>query len=133
MTGPGYQPVVKPYLGDVLDYYDVVYDRGRMSQKALCPVHDDHIKSCSINLEEEGWYNCLACGSKGDSLNLIMEKEGIGFAAALKFAEGIATDGSHKVSVATESRGEALLGRTRPERRDDHSRGFRPSFRRDGA
>ena len=122
----------KPYLGDVLDHYDVVYNPARMSQKIHCPVHDDSVSSCSINLEEEGWYKCHACGSQGDSLNLIMAKEGVNFAASKRIAEGIAADSSHKVSGTTDSRTDGVLGRTRVQRRDNQARAFRPSFRAAG-
>ena len=44
----------KPDLAAVLDHYGVdYYPTGRASQKVLCPVHEDHIKSCSINLDEQ--------------------------------------------------------------------------------
>ena len=57
----------KPDLAAVLDYYGVDYYPTKHSQKCLCPVHEDHIKSCSINLDEQ-WFVCHACGAKGDSL-----------------------------------------------------------------
>jgi hypothetical protein len=121
----------KPSLVSVLDYYGVVYHPDRISQKIHCPVHEDAVSSCSINLDDEGWWKCFACGKAGDSLTLIMEKEEVDFAAALRFAEKIPGYGGDNVSGTNERRVPGLLGKTRPERRDGKQVRFRPSFNRD--
>jgi DNA primase len=114
----------KPDLAAVLDHYNVVFKPDRSSQKVLCPVHEEHVQSCSINLDE-GWWNCHACNAKGDSWNLIMTKEGIDFAAAIAFAKDLAL-GCGSNSKAPREVG--LFGREHPARRvGDHKR-FRPSF-----
>ena len=79
----------KPDLAACLDHYGVDYDPGKSTQKVLCPVHEEHVKSCSIDLDQQ-FFNCHACQAKGDSWNLIMIKEGVEFAAAVKFAEKLA-------------------------------------------
>ena len=115
----------KPDLAAVLDHYGVVFNPARSSQKCLCPVHEEHVKSCSINLDE-GWFNCHACNAKGDSWNLIMLKEGIGFAAARLYAESISLDCGTNVPQTNEPRTDVLFGRSRPVSRDRKTSGFRP-------
>ena len=39
----------------------------RTMAKVLCPFHDDHHPSLSINIEA-GWYRCHACGAKGGGI-----------------------------------------------------------------
>lgn len=119
--------VQKPDLASVLDHYGVVFDPTRGSQKILCPVHEETVKSCSINLDEQ-WFNCHACGKKGDSFTLIMEKEGVDFATAVTIAKKIPSYGGDHISGSDDSRVPGVLGRTRPERRDGETRGFRPRF-----
>lgn len=118
----------KPDLAAVLDYYGATYKPDRSSQKILCPVHEEHVQSCSINLDE-GWFNCHACGAKGDSWNLIMLKEGIGYAAAVKLAEGIARASGGNIRKAVEPTTEGLFGRSRPVSRDRERKPFRPGLR----
>jgi len=113
----------KPSLASVLDYYCITYHPDRVSQKIHCPVHEDAVSSCSINLDEEEWWKCFACGKAGDSLTLIMEREGCDFVTAVKFAAG------HSMSSGDTNDGRVpgLLGRSRPERRNGRQ-SFRPRF-----
>jgi hypothetical protein len=113
----GTVPTLDLDLSVVLDHYSVDYNPGKRSQKILCPVHEEFVPSCSINLDE-GWFRCHACDAKGDGYNLIMEKERCGFATAVQIAEEIAATGGGKLRKADEPRRAGLLGRTRPGRRD---------------
>ena len=119
----------KPDLGAVLDHYNVVFKPDRSSQKVLCPVHEEHVQSCSVNLDE-GWWNCHACNAKGDSWNLIMLKEGIDFAAAVQYAKSISLACGTNVPQTTDTRTDGLFGRSRPVARDHNKGSFRPSFDR---
>lgn len=114
-------------LSIVLDHYNVDYNPGKRSQKILCPVHEEFVPSCSINLDE-GWFRCHACDAKGDGYNLIMEKERCGFADAVKIAETLGSVGRPKEVGRPREAG--LLGRTRPGRRSD-GRGVRVRIIRD--
>ena len=49
----------------------------------LCPWHDDHTPSLSVN-ETKGVYYCFGCGAKGDVIDLVRNMEGAGFREALK-------------------------------------------------
>ena len=50
----------------------------------LCPFHDDHEASLSINMNE-GHFKCFACGAKGgDVIAYLMLRYGLGFKEACK-------------------------------------------------
>ena len=51
--------------------------------KGLCPFHDDHNPSLSVNLED-GLYNCFACGASGDAISFYMKINNVDFKTALK-------------------------------------------------
>lgn len=51
--------------------------------KAVCPFHDDHNPSMSVN-SEKGVYNCFACGAGGDVIKFIQETRETDFNGALQ-------------------------------------------------
>ncbi len=51
--------------------------------KVLCPFHDDHKPSMGIN-QETGGYNCLACGAKGNFIDLYSHVKGIKYAESIE-------------------------------------------------
>ena len=56
-------------------------------KKALCPFHDDHDPSLSINLEKKN-FQCFACGAKGNILDFVKQIEQSELRpAAIKLAE----------------------------------------------
>ena len=120
----------RPDLAAVLDHYGVTFNPDRVSQKVLCPVHEEYIESCSINLDEQ-WFNCHACGAKGDTWNLIMAKEKCDFVTAVGKAEGI-TRGVHKDARPDRASGvPGLFGRVRPAGHSGKRVPFRPRLGRD--
>lgn len=63
----------------VADYYGLELERSGSDEnqrKALCPFHDDHDPSLSINLEK-GIFQCWVCGAKGNLLDFVMQMEEI--------------------------------------------------------
>lgn len=59
--------------------------RGRSGEySALCPFHDDHNPSLSIN-DEKSVYYCPACGARGDIFGLLMGKKGFDFREAVEY------------------------------------------------
>ena len=76
---------VQPDLTDVLELYGVHVTGLHGNRQILCPVVDESVPSCSVNLDK-GRLNCFGCGFQGDAYTLIMTKEGIDFAGALAFA-----------------------------------------------
>lgn len=82
------QPPEQPSLRAVLEFYDITVGPERREVPILCPIHDESRPSASMN-EDEGLWNCQACGAGGDALTLIQLKEGYtdDFRSALEFAE----------------------------------------------
>lgn len=63
---------------------------GKPDALGLCPFHDDHNPSLSVNIET-GLYNCLSnCGAKGSVFDFYMQRHGVAFLAALKALAAIA-------------------------------------------
>lgn len=56
---------------------------GSLNAMGLCPFHDDHNPSFSVNTET-GLYNCFSCGEKGDIFTFYMKLQGVDFPTALR-------------------------------------------------
>jgi DNA primase len=123
--------IEKPDLSSVLDYYCIDYNPGKNSQKILCPVHEERVPSCSVDLSDNV-YNCHACKSMGDSLTLIQEKERCDFATALSVAKEILANGGRSVSLADGPEDEGLFGRKRSVSRSGRRAPYRPRLYSDG-
>jgi DNA primase len=121
----------KPDLRPILDHYDVVYKENKTRQKILCPVHEERVPSCSIDLDE-GWYHCHACDAGGDGWNLIMEKERCDYRAAVSFAESIAARSGVPVLRAGAGSSSGILGRSRNTSRSGRRAPYRPRLFSDG-
>lgn len=82
----------KPDIERVLEYYagaegrDFILRQAAGTAKIRCPFHDDNRPSAVVNLET-GRFHCFACDApSGDSYDLIMQREGIGFNDAKQWA-----------------------------------------------
>lgn len=69
-------------IADVVGQYVALKKMGR-HQKGLCPFHSEKTPSFLVN-EELNLYKCFGCGAGGDSINFLMEIEGITFLDALE-------------------------------------------------
>lgn len=56
---------------------------GRPEALGLCPFHDDHNASLSVNIES-GLYRCFSCDAKGDVFTFYQKLKGVDFSTALK-------------------------------------------------
>lgn len=56
---------------------------GRTEALGLCPFHDDHNASLSVNIES-GLYRCFSCDAKGDVFTFYQELTGVDFLTALR-------------------------------------------------
>lgn len=102
----------------MLDHYDIPY-RGTSGEQAIkCPCHEDRQASASLNADKEV-FNCHACGASGSVYDMVMLREGVGFAAAKRIVES--------VTGVTDS-GERGDGRTRPP--VPPGTGYRPRYRK---
>jgi len=75
---------------DRADIEDVVSDFVTLKRKgsgrylwACCPFHDEKTPSFSVT-PERGIYKCFGCGKSGDSINFIMEHDGLNYIEAIK-------------------------------------------------
>ena len=53
---------------------------------ARCPFHDDRHPSLRVNIKEGGYW-CPVCSAHGDGIRLLMERDGVSFARALRMLE----------------------------------------------
>ncbi|OGP65589.1 MAG: hypothetical protein A3K22_03530 [Deltaproteobacteria bacterium RBG_16_42_7] len=58
-------------------------ENGKAQALGLCPFHDDHNPSLSVNLTN-GLYNCFACNAKGDVFKFYQDYKKIDFKTALE-------------------------------------------------
>jgi DNA primase len=61
----------------------LISQRGGREYKALCPFHDDHNPSMTVNPERQS-YRCWSCNAGGDVFTFVMEREKVGFRDALE-------------------------------------------------
>ena len=86
---------------DVLrDFYDL--RRDGVNYTCLCPFHEDrHIGSFKISAKYNR-YVCYSCGASGNSVDFLMEHEGMSFPDAIRWLgrkNGIDVEGSEKFTV----------------------------------
>jgi DNA primase len=53
----------------------------------LCPFHEDHNPSLSVD-REKGLYNCFGCGESGDVFDLVEKMKGLNFVEAKDYLKG---------------------------------------------
>src|SRR3989338_5950104 len=58
-------------------------ENGKSEVKVLCPFHDDHNPSLSLNLTS-GLYRCFACDNNGDVFTFYQNLKNVDFKTALK-------------------------------------------------
>ena len=58
-------------------------ENGKVQAIGLCPFHDDHHPSLSVNLDN-GYFNCFACKEKGDIFTFYQKIKGVDFKTAFK-------------------------------------------------
>jgi DNA primase len=51
--------------------------------RGLCPFHEDHNPSLSINAEKQRWF-CAPCSKGGDVFAFVMGRDGLGFVDAVR-------------------------------------------------
>lgn len=108
----------KHSIQPVLEHYGAINLRETWGwQKMKCVVHEDSTASASVNVTENA-FACHACGVKGDTYKIIMEKEGVGYREAIAIAEGITGEshsniqGKHSSSRRVPSK-EGIISRRR--------------------
>jgi DNA primase len=79
--------------------------------KALCPFHDDHNPSFTVDLKRQR-YRCWSCGKSGDVIFFIQEHERIGFPEALELL-------ARRAGITLEKRADSPQKRQRALMLDD--------------
>lgn len=67
---------------DVIGSYITLEKKGK-NYFGLCPFHDDHSPSMSVN-EEKRIYTCFVCGKTGNIFNFVQDYENVSFIEAVK-------------------------------------------------
>lgn len=57
-------------LAKVLWYYNLIPSASSLSQKIVCPFHEDVNPSMIVNLEEGSWF-CFGCNLAGDAIKFV--------------------------------------------------------------
>ena len=60
----------------VLSYYGIKHAPNKTQNQILCPFHDDHKASCSVNDDIKG-FRCWSCGVSGNALKFICLMENL--------------------------------------------------------
>lgn len=71
-----------PQIEEVIGRYVQLTRKGK-SLLGLCPFHEDHHPSLSVNPEKQ-YFTCFACGEKGDVIHFLQKIEGVSFGEAMK-------------------------------------------------
>jgi len=97
-------------IADIVRFYGGEVKEGR-NVSVRCCIHDDSRRSAVIDTYGN-LYFCHTCGKGGTAVDIIMEKEGIGFKDAVERADEILAGGGNAVRRESKRRGRALPRRT---------------------
>lgn len=75
-----------PQIEEVIGRYVQLTRKGK-SLLGLCPFHEDHHPSLSVNPEKQ-YFTCFACGEKGDVIHFLQKIEGVSFGEAVRKLTG---------------------------------------------
>ena len=95
LYGSRKQHFQRELLPEPLDFYarhlQTLKGNGKWA-KAICPFHEDHNPSMSINVET-GAYRCFACGARGGGvIDFYMQLNDVDFKTAAKALEAWGAD-----------------------------------------
>lgn len=71
-----------PQIEEVIGRYVQLTRKGK-SLLGLCPFHEDHHPSLTVNPEKQ-YFTCFACGEKGDVIHFLQKIERVSFGEAVK-------------------------------------------------
>jgi DNA primase len=97
-------------IGEIVNFYGGEVREGR-NVSVRCCIHNDTRRSAVIDTYGN-LYFCHTCGKGGSALDIIMEKEGIGFKDAVERADEILAGGGNPVRSESKRRGRAIPRRT---------------------
>jgi DNA primase len=97
-------------IGEIVNFYGGEVREGR-NVSVRCCIHNDTRRSAVIDTYGN-LYFCHTCGKGGSALDVIMEKEGIGFKDAVERADEILAGSGNAVRSESKRRGRAIPRRT---------------------
>ena len=97
-------------IGEIVNFYGGEVREGR-NVSVRCCIHNDTRRSAVIDTYGN-LYFCHTCGKGGSALDIIMEKEGIGFKDAVERADEILAGGGNAVRSESKRKGRAIPRRT---------------------
>ena len=97
-------------IGDVVRFYGGEVREGR-NVSVRCCIHEDRRRSAVIDTYGN-LYFCHTCGKGGSAIDVIMEKEGLGFKDAVERADEILAGVGTAVRSESKRRGRSLPRRT---------------------
>lgn len=97
-------------IRDVVAYYGGEVREGK-NVSVKCCIHDDTRRSAVIDTYNNLYY-CHTCGKGGSPVDVIMEKESLGFKDALQRATEIVTTGGHEIQRGTKRGNRKVSRRT---------------------
>ena len=97
-------------IGEIVSFYGGEVREGR-NVSVRCCIHNDTRRSAVIDTYGN-LYFCHTCGKGGSALDVIMEKEGIGFKDAVERADEIIAGGGAAIRSESKRRGRAIPRRT---------------------
>lgn len=97
-------------IGEIVKFYGGEVREGR-NVSVRCCIHNDTRRSAVIDTYGN-LYFCHTCGKGGSALDVIMEKEGIGFKDAVERADEIIAGGGAALRTESKRRSRAIPRRT---------------------
>ena len=94
----------------IVSHYGGEVKEGR-NVSVKCCMHSDTRRSAVIDTYGN-LYFCHTCGKGGSAIDVVMEKEGMGFKDAVNRAEEIATGSGHTLQSKSKRAGRKLSRRT---------------------
>lgn len=109
-------------LAKVLWYYNMIPDTASLSQKIVCPFHDDVNPSMIVNLEDGSWF-CFGCNLTGDAKRFVSLMEAKynqlnDLQAYKKYLQILKSDKCSSIKV------EASLRKSRPLQKDLYNEAY---------
>jgi DNA primase len=110
-------------ISDLVGRYTDLKRAGPRELVGLCPFHQERSPSFRVN-DGKGTYYCFGCGAHGDHIRFIMDREKVGFRAALRYL------GASDLPTVSEAERTRRLEEQRAE--DDENRRLAVAFFADG-
>ena len=97
-------------IADIVRFYGGEVREGR-NVSVRCCIHEDRRRSAVMDTYGN-LYFCHTCGKGGSAIDVIMEKEGLGFKDAVERAREIVARNGSTIRTESKRRGRALPKRT---------------------